>query len=57
MKVFMSMFFNKLDIDTKKCCQDSVVREDSQKLVDSIRKLRALDKSMTSTRYGRVFII
>ena len=50
MKVFMSVLFNKLDIDTKKYVQDRRGREDFDKLVESIKKLRALDKSMTPTR-------
>ena len=50
MKVFMSVFFNKLDIDTKRSWQDRGGREDFKKLMGSIKKFRALDKSMTSTR-------
>ena len=44
------MLFKKLDIDTKKYCQDRGGREDFDKLVESVKKLRALDKSMTTTR-------
>ena len=49
-KVFQSMLFAKLDIDTKKYVQKEGGREDFDKLVACIKNLKALDKSMSTNK-------
>ena len=46
MKVFLSILFSKLDLDTS--CQKEGGRKSFDKLIESIKMLRDLDKSMSS---------
>ena len=50
MKVFLSILFSKLDVDTKRYVQKEGGRENFDKLVENIKMLRDLDKSMASNK-------
>ena len=50
MKVFLSILFSKLDIDTKRYCQKEGGRESFEVLMQNIQTLKALEKSMSTTK-------